>query len=193
MDGHRFVEDVMRRGAAGIISELERPADFSGAWLRVADARAALAQSAAVIHGDPSAALDLVVHQVRAADGARRIVSVSEVAERLLMTEAEVEAALARAVTTLAKIRASRPRPHRDDKVLTAWNGLMVAAFARAIAVEQPALATEELEKPLTMLLFGMINWLFTWFQHDGRISYGEMAELVTAFVLGGLRQTAKS
>ncbi|MEQ1896507.1 MAG: thioredoxin domain-containing protein [Vicinamibacterales bacterium] len=57
---------------------------------------------------------------------------VSEVAERLLMTEAEVEAALARAVTTLAKIRASRPRPHRDDKVLTAWNGLMVAAFARA-------------------------------------------------------------
>lgn len=60
MDGHRFVDDVMRRGAAGVISELERPADFSGAWLQVADARAALALAAAVVHGDPSTKLDLI-------------------------------------------------------------------------------------------------------------------------------------
>src|ERR1041384_3765422 len=60
MDGHRFVEDVMRRGAAGIISELERPADFNGAWLQGAGARAALAEAAAVVHGNPSHHLKLI-------------------------------------------------------------------------------------------------------------------------------------
>jgi uncharacterized protein YyaL (SSP411 family) len=31
--------------------------------------------------------------------------------------------------------RAKRPRPHLDDKVLAGWNGLMIAAFARAARV----------------------------------------------------------
>ena len=60
VDGHRFVDDVMRRGAAGIISEYDPPDGFAGAWLKVADAREALAKAAAVINGDPSHELDLV-------------------------------------------------------------------------------------------------------------------------------------
>lgn len=60
VDGHRFVQDVMRRGAAGVISELEAPAEFDGIWLRVADARSSLAKAAAIVHGDPSAELDLI-------------------------------------------------------------------------------------------------------------------------------------
>jgi UDP-N-acetylmuramoyl-L-alanyl-D-glutamate--2,6-diaminopimelate ligase len=60
MDGHRFVSDVMRRGATGIISELDAPADFKGVWLKVENARSALARAASVIYGNPSHALKLV-------------------------------------------------------------------------------------------------------------------------------------
>ncbi len=60
MDGHRFVDDVLRRGAAGIISEYDAEVDFTGTWLKVKDAREALAKAAAVINGDPSHDLDLV-------------------------------------------------------------------------------------------------------------------------------------
>ncbi len=60
VDGHRFVDDVIRRGASGIISEFDPPVDFSGAWLKVNDAREALAHAATVINGNPSHDLDLV-------------------------------------------------------------------------------------------------------------------------------------
>ncbi|HEX6280428.1 MAG TPA: UDP-N-acetylmuramoyl-L-alanyl-D-glutamate--2,6-diaminopimelate ligase [Pyrinomonadaceae bacterium] len=60
VDGHRFIEDVMRRGAAGVISEFEPPENFAGSWLKVEDARVALAKAASVINGEPSHKLDLV-------------------------------------------------------------------------------------------------------------------------------------
>ncbi|MCD9187226.1 MAG: UDP-N-acetylmuramoyl-L-alanyl-D-glutamate--2,6-diaminopimelate ligase [Pyrinomonadaceae bacterium] len=60
MDGHRFIDDVMRRGAVGVISESDAPEDFEGAWLKVADARESLAKAAAVINGNPSHELKLV-------------------------------------------------------------------------------------------------------------------------------------
>ena len=60
MDGHRFVTDVIRRGAVGIISESDAPENFQGAWLKVENAREALAKAASVIYGNPSHDLNLV-------------------------------------------------------------------------------------------------------------------------------------
>jgi hypothetical protein len=44
-------------------------------------------------------------------------------------------AALAEAERILLEARATRPRPHLDDKVLTSWNGLMISAFAKGAAI----------------------------------------------------------
>lgn len=58
--------------------------------------------------------------------------SISALAERLSLTEAEVEARLARARGVLFEARQSRVRPGLDDKILCSWNGLMLAAWADA-------------------------------------------------------------
>ena len=60
MDGHRFVEDVMRRNAAGVISEKDTPENFKGVWIKVSDARKALAESAKIVHRNPSEEIKLV-------------------------------------------------------------------------------------------------------------------------------------
>ena len=52
----------------------------------------------------------------------------------------EEEAALAASRARLFALRESRPKPGRDDKVLADWNGLTIAALARASAVfDEPA------------------------------------------------------
>ena len=61
--------------------------------------------------------------------------SVDEIAARTNRTPQEVLAVLADMRERLYEAQAERPRPHRDDKVITAWNGLMIAGFARAARV----------------------------------------------------------
>jgi hypothetical protein len=55
-----------------------------------------------------------------------------------------VAAALLDARVALFRAREARPRPERDDKVLTAWNGLMIAAAARAARVLDGGAALEQ-------------------------------------------------
>lgn len=48
---------------------------------------------------------------------------------------------LGAALETLRAVRAKRPRPHLDDKIITAWNGLMISALARAAVSPAECLA----------------------------------------------------
>ncbi len=67
--------------------------------------------------------------------------SIEAVARDTSRTVEDIAGALSRARMTLFEARLERPRPHLDDKVLTAWNGLMIAAFARAArGLRAPAL-----------------------------------------------------
>ena len=63
----------------------------------------------------------------------------------------------------------------------------VVTAFAEAVAAARPELVPSHLHKPLAMLLFGMMNWLFTWLQPDGTLSHADMAPVVADLFLGGL------
>src|ERR1051326_913280 len=58
-DAHRFVNQVMKQGAVGVISEQVRPENFDGAWIEVFDVRTAMALAAAEVHGYPSRELQL--------------------------------------------------------------------------------------------------------------------------------------
>ena len=72
------------------------------------------------------------------------------------------------------------------ERVLAAQRRV-VAAFSRTIGELRPELKRAALDKPLTMLLFGMINWMFTWLKPEGTLSHQAMAPLVADLFFGGV------
>ncbi len=77
----------------------------------------------------------------------------AESARQLGMEPARLEAELARGRELLLKKRQARPRPLCDDKVITAWNGLMIAALARGARVLGDASYREAGERAARFLL----------------------------------------
>ncbi len=129
-----FVEREMTAPDGGFYSALDADADGQeGRFYVWTDAEI----DAALGNKDDAA----FFKQVYGADGdpnfdSKRILvlpeSLADRAKELKTTEAELEARLAPMRRKLFDAREKRPRPFRDTKILTAWNGEMIAGEAAA-------------------------------------------------------------
>ena len=63
----------------------------------------------------------------------------------------------------------------------------VVAAFTRFLKRAYPNRITPGNQTALTMMLFGMINWTFTWLRPGGSMSYSAFADEVVAVLERGL------
>ena len=61
--------------------------------------------------------------------------SFAETAKHFGKSELDVDESMRYRRAALLELRSKRPRPHLDDKIITAWNGLMISAFARGAQV----------------------------------------------------------
>ena len=124
--------------------------------------RALVAEQAAAAHQTPEARLrELIVRFMAAYADAQ--------AQHRVLTE---------------DVRFLEPKDRR--RVLDAEREV-VEAFAQAIAAARPDLGARKLHKPLTMLLFGMMNWMFTWLRPDGELTHADMTPVVADLFFGGL------
>jgi AcrR family transcriptional regulator len=65
----------------------------------------------------------------------------------------------------------------------------VVSAVTRFLRRAYPARVSDANQTPIAMMLFGMINWTFTWLRPGGPLSYAAFAEEVIAMLEHGLAQ----
>ena len=79
------------------------------------------------------------------------------------------------------------PQGKQDE--LKALERRLVAVFAEALLGLNPDLeARRPLLKPVTMSLFGMLNWHYMWFRPSGPISREDYADIATRIIVSGAR-----
>jgi len=75
-----------------------------------------------------------------------------KLAEAFKKTPEQIEESLSSSRAKLLAQRAKRPKPHRDDKIVTAWNGLMISALAKAAAAFSEVKYTEAAKTAATFI-----------------------------------------
>ncbi len=137
--------------------------------------------------------------EIAAAHIARLEALVGDVSRDAAHQGLEPEARLRRLIEAFLNVYAKAQAEHRvltedvrflpaaDRKRILDGERRVVAAFADAVAAARPELRPDGLVKPLTMLLFGMMNWMFTWLSPKGAWSHADLAPVVADLFFGGL------
>jgi uncharacterized protein YyaL (SSP411 family) len=93
--------------------------------------------------------------------------SLTSAAKQLNLAESDLRARIDVALESLYAERQKRPAPLRDEKILTAWNGLMISALAKAGFVLEEPIYVQAAERAATFILEHMLI--------DGRLKRSHM------------------
>ena len=90
------------------------------------------------------------------------------------------------------QINALAALPEDKQNTLKALERELVSRFADALKGVVPALDDGWLLKPVTMSLFGMLNWHYMWFRPEGPVSRQEYGDIATRIIIGGARDLVR-
>nr|MDQ2867687.1 thioredoxin domain-containing protein [Verrucomicrobiota bacterium] len=115
--------------------------------------------------------------------------TLAETAAKFGESEEKMRARLNFARTKLLAVRDRRPRPHLDDKITTAWNGLMISAFARGGQVLADAIYLQSAQRAATFLRENLYDANATTLARSYREGRSNVAGFADdyAFVIQGL------
>jgi len=112
--------------------------------------------------------------------------SLKEAADKFDRPIDDVQGLLTSSKLKLLSLRAQRPRPHKDDKVLCDWNGLMIASFAFASRVLGELKYVQAASKAADFILAQMMvkkRLLHRW--RDGSAGIAATLEDYSFFIYG--------
>ena len=119
---------------------------------------------------------------------------VGEVQAERLPAAAQLRRLIARFMTEYGHSTARHRVLVQDVKYLSRAHRARVVArqrdvvdgFADAVARLAP-MAGEDWHRPLAMVLFGMMNWTFTWLRPGGALNHEDLAPVITDLFIGGV------
>lgn len=99
-----------------------------------------------------------------------------EAAAKFTLSSTQIQQIISESRLKLMQARATRSRPHLDDKIIVSWNGLMISAMARAYQVFGESNYLRAAQKAAMFINKNLYNpetrqLLRRWRQGDGKIS----------------------
>jgi AcrR family transcriptional regulator len=92
------------------------------------------------------------------------------------------------------QLQSTTALPKAQRHILADIQRSIVNEFSQAICAAAPEYLGQDSDhlRPLTMSLFGMVNWFYLWHQPGRGMSRESYADLATEILLGGLTRTQK-